>query len=200
VSQITPLIQRLDTWLQQNCPDYYVRLGSGATDEELAQLKETVSSPLPEEFVELYRWKNGANDLIPGELFMPLWHVIETRDWLLEYIKGKPFGMTQPWHPEFIPFFENGGGDYYCLDPVGVWNGLPGQIVRFVHDDQSHIETPSLERWLEIIVQCHESGAWVREQNREFCDFKQSDGWSATYLRVFRAVNPGYPKGEEWPE
>ncbi len=137
---------------------------------------------------------------MPGELWLPLELLAETCEWRQGYIAGEPFGVGQPWHPSFLPIMENGGGDSYCLDPVGVWNGVPGQIVHFCHDYESSIVAPSLDSWFEVIVQCHECGSWIREQTQEFADFAKSDGWSETYYRIARATLSGYPKFEVWPE
>ena len=197
-SEIDGLIQRLDAWLQQNRPEYYASLNPGASDEEIAELETSLGWNLPEDFVKFYKWRNGINELVPGWVWMSLIHISEIRAWHLEYMKNESFSKNQRWHPDFVPFLENGAGDYYCLDRCGVWNGQIYQIILSVHDDRSQIEAPNFNSWLEVIVQCHESGAWIREQDQVFCDFEQSDGWSATYVKISSKVSPEYPKEEVW--
>lgn len=39
------------------------------------------------------------------------------------------------WWPKWIPFMENGGGDYLCVDMDPTLSGNLGQIVIYYHDE-----------------------------------------------------------------
>ena len=56
------LIQRLDSWLRQNRPEFYQQLLPGLSDEELANFEKTLGVELPDDFKLLYQWKNGEQD------------------------------------------------------------------------------------------------------------------------------------------
>ncbi len=198
MSEIDELIQRLDSWLKKNRPDFYASLNPGATDKEISHFESELGWKLPEDFVRFYQWKNGDGELIPGWRWLSLKDIEELRNWFSEYTQNKPFEQQQPWHPDFIPFLDNGGGDYYCLDRLGIWNGVSNQIIYHCYDDRSYIESSRFDLWLEVIVLCFKSGSWIREQNQEFCDFEQSDGWSATFTKIAGTIIPGYPKEEDW--
>ncbi len=55
------LIQRLDSWLQKNRPDYYQLLQPGLSSDEIAGFEDTLQVELAPEFKLFYKWKNGQS-------------------------------------------------------------------------------------------------------------------------------------------
>ncbi|WP_188825493.1 SMI1/KNR4 family protein [Brucella endophytica] len=43
------------------------------------------------------------------------------------------------WWPGWIPFMENGGGDYLCIDMDPAPGGTLGQVVAYYHDETFRI-------------------------------------------------------------
>ena len=54
-------IQRLDTWLKHNRPEYYQSLLPGLTEAELAEVERKLEVLLPDDFRALYSWRNGSD-------------------------------------------------------------------------------------------------------------------------------------------
>ncbi len=54
---IVKALEKITAWLQNNCPEGFATLRPGLTREEIEE--EVPSLGLPEEFYQLYQWKNG---------------------------------------------------------------------------------------------------------------------------------------------
>lgn len=79
MSDIQDALNDLDIWLSSNAPIDLENLRPPASEQELAEVEQTVGLPLPEEIRLLYKWHNGSGDteascvqLIPEWPFLSL--------------------------------------------------------------------------------------------------------------------------------
>lgn len=144
-------ISDLDAWLGEHRPDYYVGLNPGVDDATLDAFEIQFGVVLPEGFRRLYRWRNGhgeyiAPSLILNLMFPPLESIADTKEFLDEMI-GYDFPESGFWERNWVPFLDNGGGDYLALISDGTPQG--GAVVMFYHDDPYRGErAQSFAEWL----------------------------------------------------
>lgn len=163
---MNPLITRLDTWLQQYRPNYYARLAPGASEAELADLERLIGHALPEEFRDLYRWRNGqaANSyeaFCDNRMFMSLETIATNWTMMKEMLEEGEFELPNWWRTNWVAFLENGGGDSLCLDMEGTFTGQPGQLLEFWHDwENRQVVWPNTASFLATLVASFEGGTW----------------------------------------
>jgi cell wall assembly regulator SMI1 len=161
---VEALIERLDRWLAANRPDYYAHLQPGVTDAQLGAFKARFSLELPDAFRQLYRWRNGhdlhrSESLVQNFMFSSLEDVARIKE-LMDDLIGPDFEGPKWWRRGWLPFLEDGAGDHLCLDLTAEDGGTPGQVLTFYHDwEPRPIRFPSLEAWLENLVESMEGGS-----------------------------------------
>jgi cell wall assembly regulator SMI1 len=158
------LISKLDNWLKENRPAYYNKLAPGATAEALDEFEKAIGLKLSEGLKLLYMWKNGQEGeetLQYNWMFMSLRQIQEATELLNDLLKSGDFELENWWCTKWLPFLDNGGGDYLCLDTEGAFKGVKGQIITFWHDwEDRSIEYPSYEKWFESFVLSLEANLW----------------------------------------
>ena len=72
-------------------------------------------------------------------------------------------GHKTGWQPEWIPFLDDDGGDYLCLD-----TRAPGVPVRafWLGQPEHPVVAPSLTDWVEGFVKAVEMGEYQEEPER----------------------------------
>src|SRR5262249_33279047 len=193
-----PLLDRLETWFQTNCPVPFSHFLPAVSPERLAALEEALGLRLPEAFKELYLWRNGqsrCSGRVFGDAynvydFMTLTEVQESHatlnDVLREIKEDDPTEGDTWWHPRWVPFLS-ADGDHFCVDTEGTHGGSRGQIICFLHDDSAVIESAGLETWLETFVVSLESGLWRNAGS--WLELLTKEG----HHQLARQMNPGYP-------
>ena len=159
----------------------------GATEQELQEFERDFSVTLPEDFKELYRYKNGSSygfDLLfPSfnEDFMEPFYLLSLEE--IRKIKSYFFNRNellsesgfltsqdiselderiQPYrqNERWIPFAEVEGYDIYLMmdfDPSE--KGAPGQIISYIHDpDFIYFVTDNIQDLLRNTIDNHENG------------------------------------------
>lgn len=89
MTDLTAILDRILTWLQNNEPDYASSLQDGLTRAEIDLAARNLPFRLPEEIYEIYQWKNGSplcldtNISVPnfGPLFFPIDDAVKRADW-----------------------------------------------------------------------------------------------------------------------
>jgi cell wall assembly regulator SMI1 len=157
------LINRLDSWLATNRPDYYALLRPGVTDAELDAFEAQFAIKLPTAFRELYRWRDGQvpDSFFPIQFnreFMMLEYIASAKN-MLDGMIETDFDAPEYWRRGWVPFLHNGGGSYLCLDLTAEDGGQPGQLIGFWKRDRDRpVEFPSVEAWLADLVDSMEAG------------------------------------------
>jgi cell wall assembly regulator SMI1 len=188
------LLSRFDTWLATNLPDYYASLQPGVTDAELDASETKLGHKLTDDFRTLYKWRNGS----PMTGFPPYswtsWYSLEGmlantggfRSWSsVEAFEADPW---LEWHPDWLILEDEHSGDYLLYDPIGVWEGHTGQLVRWVKGDANYVKYSGIRAWLAVLVETLEAATWDDEGELEMEWFP----WMNPELMA--RLDPGYPK------
>ncbi len=171
---------RIDAWLKVNAPVVFHSLQPGASDSQIQAVEHALSVQFPEDVRAFYCIHNGqstvdygAHGLIPlGREFLCLERIQE--EW---QINEEVLGMqtynesrnntergirTDFWNRRWIPLTSDGGGDHECLDLDPDEGGAFGQVISWMHDDDTKkILAPSFRSWLEDYATKLESGEYV---------------------------------------
>ena len=133
----------------------------GATAAELAQLERGLAHQIPSELRELLTWHNGQEDKFIG-YFEQHWRLMGTDS----IVAGKKELDAEPppgWQKAWIPFLDDDGGDYLCLDA----SDAPALVRGFyVGNDQHEIVAPSFAAWLADFVEHIEKGQYEEDPER----------------------------------
>ena len=107
---------RIEVWLEQNCPEILQEIGTGAKESEIHNCENRLGILFPKELTEFYFCHNGQSDL--SAPLMGDWHLLSlrnvTKQWeimqeLMEQnsLEGSVIsdGKVQPvwWHSQWIP-------------------------------------------------------------------------------------------------
>lgn len=182
------LIQEFERLYQEQAPLRYATLQPGydfaAVDALCARLQ--VDS-LPEEYIALYRWKNGQQDLADGwvsEFEEDAWYEsvplddsghfvsIESAVILAEMwreIKAEKAAAQQPcyWKEGFIPLLEEQAYGLVVVDTRGYFGGKSGQLLYFDYKcgDGYTVVHESIARWLETAIALLECGVFFQAES-----------------------------------
>lgn len=165
------LIQKLDNYLSLLRPDYYLELAPPLDDSQLDKLEAHYKIKLSEDLRTLYKWKNGQRAdcyeaFVNNSMFIPLHQALYDASELTSMI-GLDFEIENWWNENWIPIFQNGGGDNICYDLRGIFTGTQGQLVEFWHaDNDRNVIAPSLEAFFSKIIEFYEIKA-----KEEFDDY-----------------------------
>lgn len=189
------LIERLDTWLAQNRADYYRQLEPGLTQEQIEELESTLGNTLPDEMRALLMWRNGQSSrnfksIYYNYMLIGADDIAEIVEMNNEMLAHGQFNKPNWWDPQWVPFMDNGAGDYYCIDFAGTFDGVPGQIIEFNHDYEGRsIQHRNFRHWLQTLVDALEQGALEDDEY----GIQPTEEFDALYA----LINPGYPIRKE---
>ena len=144
-------LAHFDTWLTEHLPEAADSLHPHADDDGLARVEDELGVRLPADFIALYHWHDGQSRGCPtgifyGMRFMSLQEVlIEWRFWAEEANGSGSITPTatdvvkqQAANRHWIPFAEDGGGNFLAIDLDPGPSGLRGQVINFGSDEDRH--------------------------------------------------------------
>ncbi|GAA5088752.1 hypothetical protein GCM10023210_12710 [Chryseobacterium ginsengisoli] len=155
-------IEKLDKFLSTLRPEFYSELNDPLTDEELDNLENYYKVEIPKDLRTLYKWKNGQNmncfdSFVNNSMFIPLNQALFDASELNPMI-GTDFEIENWWNENWIPIFQNGGGDSICYDLYGVFTGQKDQLIEFWHaDNDRNIIAETLESFLDKLINFYET-------------------------------------------
>jgi cell wall assembly regulator SMI1 len=172
--------RKIEVWLAANEPQLMSSLNPGATDAQILEVEKAIGNSLPEQIKESYRIHNGqsSGDLIPSPqpdadessyvLYSTVEMLREWRSWKELADSGEFSGMESGpdqgiknswWHPGWISFASNGGGDSMCIDLAPAQGGTVGQIITMNHESSTRQKLAnSFAEWLSELADTIESG------------------------------------------
>lgn len=161
-------------------------LQPGADVSEIVNAFAGIGLVLPNEAVDLWRWRNGTR-IVSGVTklddihFFPGFYFFSYEDALKQYAALRD---DLRWNSAWLPVFANGGGDFYALDLAG-GDARHAPVVGFILGEDEHpTEYENLERMCQTIAVCFERGVFfVSEQGYLDAD---DDG----HAFVARQLNP----------
>lgn len=175
-------LEILDKQLATLRPEYYKQLQPGLSDNEIQALQQQYNITLPEDLITLYKWRNGQQDacyesFVNNSSFLSLESALDTAEEFTGMI-GFDFEIENWWHKDWIPLFNNGGGDLICYDMGGLFTDNPGQLIEFWHaDNDRNIITPSLSTFLDTLIAYYKAG-----QLDEYCQVENPEGYPKSYI------------------
>ncbi|WP_088702689.1 SMI1/KNR4 family protein [Rhizobium sp. R693] len=147
-------MKRIDTWLAAHAPPRFLPIyREPASLEQITQAEREIGVQFHPDLHALLSFTNGATSSSPSLAgafgLMTLDEMVSAYKFLLEEFPGGK-NLENPnhapidadvgvrpvwWWPKWIPFMENGGGDYLCVDMDPTAGGNLGQIVIYYHDE-----------------------------------------------------------------
>jgi predicted DNA-binding WGR domain protein len=177
---------RLDIWLRRHRPVYYARLIPGLDDQQLRSFEAALGLALPDGLRDFFRWRNGQAlncyaALVHRFGLMEARSVVDERRGLNELLENGELEHANWWSSGWVPFLENGFGDFYCVDFDGTFTGRVGQVLHYCHDYEARsVIAPDFDAWLKTVVSRLEADDVVIDGNR--VDIEDSpDGYPQRY-------------------
>ncbi|HEX6427039.1 MAG TPA: SMI1/KNR4 family protein [Niastella sp.] len=153
-----------ETWkaienkLKEMAPLVYEDLNEGATQAQIEELERVIGAKLPDDFIEFYKIHNGQKPinfnpniaLFDHTKLMSIDEIIEEWDMNKGLLEAGEFvdHKNQPkktvpdvgikngwWNTLWIPFFDDGDCNHYCIDLDPAKDGSYGQVIQTWHDD-----------------------------------------------------------------
>ena len=165
----------LKKWLRKHDPEMHGSLAKAAKAKDFSRLETETGMTLPDEFKDCYKVHNGQgeeaeeclvpplDEYEPGYELMSLEGCLDAWQMLKELLDDGEFANNkanpetgveaQWWHPAWLPFATDGGGDYVCLDLAPTKQGKVGQVILFGHDSEHRPRLgPTFAEWFADVV------------------------------------------------
>jgi cell wall assembly regulator SMI1 len=151
------LLHQLTEWLSEHRASAHAKLRPGASAQSIEQLQKKLRLPIPHELSGLLTWHDG---LPRDELVFDDYRLLSASEigsaatMLRGHLKAGEFEAYVNWWVDgWIPFLGDDADNYLCLDTVGSFAGVPGQVVQFHHDDADrYVVAPSLTAWIQATL------------------------------------------------
>ncbi|MGP1383044.1 MAG: SMI1/KNR4 family protein [Thainema sp.] len=168
------LARILNIW-QEDREDLIPHLQPGLSTEEIQEQISKFSLQLPEEVYELYRWRNGVNqlkafgantDFLPGGLiFLSLEEALQAYQHIDEYrqlvisIDEKDENACRPW----FPLFGSDGSYLVVFGDVAPQETSPIFDLYIEGGSPISLKYQNLTELMSITAECYETGAYYFE-------------------------------------
>jgi cell wall assembly regulator SMI1 len=190
---IEAALERLEVVLSRRRPNLFVELSPGITERDLDALPPLVVDAIHPDLLELYRWRNGHprdSDGGPFQNHMDFCSLQESSSAYLTFVNLADHGefgdWKDWWNPGWFPFLHGPSGDHLCVDAFGSFSAAPGQLIDFIHNDESRdVVAPSLASWIEGYCRLLEE-----DTLDEFACVTNAEGY------VWTKGIPGFPKAQ----
>lgn len=146
-----------------NRDDLLQSLQAGLTAEVVRSSLGAVGLSSTAELEALYMWKNGTatKDVTLDDIHLfPGFYMLSIEDAITNY---RSFMGEPRWRKGWLPFFANGGGDFYVLD---LGSPSAGQVRHFRIDESEHpVEFNSLGAMLATLAAAFERNIFFVSAN-----------------------------------
>lgn len=147
--RLTVLVSEITEWLAEHAPRTHESLlkARGAADSaQVARLETEVGVRLPAEFRAYLRLFGGSGGLDYYEYDgLSVERMLHRWSGLMDLHEKGTFDGREPheldpaneyvrcvwWHPGWVPFAEDGGGNLYCVDLAPAEEGRCGQVIQW---------------------------------------------------------------------
>jgi cell wall assembly regulator SMI1 len=157
---LTAVWDDITRWHRANAPRALGSLHPPATPDILVSVERDLGLQFPSDLRASLSLYDGGLDIdgfvtLSASNLLARWRIMEQNRVTGRYdnIETRPEGdgvlQAGWWHPEWIPFAEESGGDFLCTDTTPAAQGTPGQVI-FIGEEGP---VPTLDRsylaWLE---------------------------------------------------
>jgi len=144
-----PMLEELDNLIKGRRPELHEALLPGVSSDQFSQVQN-----IPPMLKRIWLWHNGQSQSFHGdfhsktnEMLMSLESAIETKNDFSELVECGDISSDN-WKEEWLPFTENGGGNYMCVSLK------TGEVFYY---DKYETSTSkmflSVENWLEDLIE-----------------------------------------------
>lgn len=150
----------IEKWYQEHAPRLKSGLAAGVSERTLQEFKTRTHLALPEDYQESLKLHNGdvpVHDYtyLPLESVLVVWNAMTQSSKDVKSQKGNISEADRDvirdvrWHPYWIPFLQDGGGNCICIDMAPGTRGTVGQIINWEQETGPE-STPykSFREWL----------------------------------------------------
>lgn len=147
-------LSSIGTWIERNgSAEFFPVYGEPASPEAIGRAEQAIGMPFHPSLHALLRFSNGMTDHAPSLIdafkLMTVDEIVSAYLFLsgefpdgenLEWDDHPPMRAAKGvqavwWCAKWIPFMQNGGGDYLCVDMDPARAGSIGQVVTYYHDE-----------------------------------------------------------------
>lgn len=169
-------ITKLDNWLKENRNEFYKKLNSGLTTNEIKGWEKKFGFELPNNFKMLYQWKNGQKpenrECFCNHLYFdPIEVVYEQWKYGKEDLTEFNDEDTIVWGESWLQFMSTIDSNGYCLDVNGDFKDARN-IIYYIHDDENKVLFINLETMLQMILNQFEEGVYGYKKENGLVSFK----------------------------
>ena len=189
MTDLTKTLAEMQQWLEKVAPDELDELNEPATEEAIIKLNEAYAGDVHEDVLTLYGWHDG------GQIPDPWWELSDIDEVIR--IKGLHESMpdlheqTNWWNNDWIPIGADEDGNHLCVDMGGCFDGAPGQVLIFMHDDsERQVVAPSLGTYLEVLLRACQEGVLEYDEEEGFATDENLDAWD----EFLSSQIDGYPR------
>jgi cell wall assembly regulator SMI1 len=167
--------KKIESWLAENDNRLKKTLKKAATDAKINKLEAKLGHKLPADFKQSWKIHNGQKyaegDLVPptesgeaGYFLLALDNIWdEWKSWKAHIEAGQFADLeggpdkgirSDWWHPGWVPFASNGGGDLLCIDLAPDKGGTVGQVITMNHESPDRtLLAKSFGEWLAVLAE-----------------------------------------------
>jgi len=179
------ILQRLDQWLSTHRPDFVAGLAPGV--EIPASFGD-----VPDAARAWFRWHDGAHGPADGAGLVLGWQPLgwEASCAAAALAAREPYALQDDWFPGWVPLLRHANGDLLVID-TGAAYEEPAAVVQCIHGTSTRVvQGPSLEVWLDALVETLEEGAWAPDADGTWSPTEAyPDLWDTLVLQP-----EGYPR------
>ncbi|MDF1546896.1 MAG: SMI1/KNR4 family protein [Bacteroidales bacterium] len=153
---MSTIIEQLKSLIINKQDELLAHLNFGACSASINAFKSKLGLELPETFYSFYELFNGSvsiNTHIWGPMsLLPLSGIIDKKQLLDKHNAQGNFSDWKPgnwWNPNWVPFLSDNTNTLLCVDTIGIFGGLKGQIFQWRNDSPSRIIlSETFDSWL----------------------------------------------------
>jgi HEAT repeats/SMI1 / KNR4 family (SUKH-1) len=174
MSDLTDALNKILYWLQQNRPSDVELLETGLSEAEIEEIIEDLPLQLPQDILELYKWKNGSTIIGEYENFcwaFEWWSFYSLEIVINGYRHRLKSSRNHYWAPEFPYKTHNSLGIFFSpeLTDTGyaVIDETKHQVspIIFLHSkagaDTPIIKYASLTTMMQTVAECYEQAYYM---------------------------------------
>lgn len=158
--EINEIWDDIELFFKENAPDMLRTINAGISALALTTFEKYIGFMLPDDYKISLQRHNGDVYLysfcyLPLDVVQEKWEMMKRLKtegvFSNRIVDGEETGVIQDlwWHEFWIPFAEDGGGNFLCIDMAPGPNGSLGQIIQ-VERDEGAFESKfkSFSEWL----------------------------------------------------
>ncbi|MBD2450658.1 HEAT repeat domain-containing protein [Nostoc sp. FACHB-152] len=195
MSLLTDALDRIETWLVKNQPEFALSLQPGLTNAEIDTILQNFPYAMPEELYEFYGWHNGCRYLSYGYV-IPFYDNFFSLQDAMEY-RQNALSWDSEWNSHWLPILD-GNGDYRYAVVVGeetapVWFIDPECGIKEIRWD-------SLTDLMLATAECYETGAYyidnegyIEEDKPKIAEIRRKYNYCVVETTTNESYNPEPP-------